>query len=126
MNENDLVELLNSGRYDEARLVLTERVNQDRDDRSSWMKLAAIAVRGQSFEDGVEPFMHLVRMSPKDILSSSGLASCLFESGEYQRVIQEVERFRGLFPCDANIPEPVRNLFMEHDDLLEKIASKEG
>lgn len=124
MNEKGLIELLSSGRYGEARIILYERVEKDQDDRSSWMKLAAIAVREHSFKDGVEPFMHLVRISPKDPLSSSGLASCLFEEGEYKRAKLEIERFRSLFSDEENTPESVRNLFIEHDDLLKKIAAK--
>lgn len=125
MNDSELIDLLNSARFDEARLVLYERVKQNRDDRFSWMKLAAIALRDQTFEEGVEPFAHLVRLSPRDTLASSGLASCLFESGEYLRAKQEIERFKILFPCEGNIQEPVRHLLREHDGLLERIASKE-
>ena len=125
MKNREITRLLENGSIDEAKLALHQNINSDSDDKSSWTKLAAIATRTANFEEGIEPFKNLVRISPRAPLASSGLAMCYFECGRYAEAEAEIDRFSQQFSQDVtSLSVTVESVLSEHKNMLERIRSK--
>ena len=111
--------LLEEGNLSRGEAELLKLVRIDPDNKTAWLYLAAIFSRSERYDELVEPYKNLVRISPRAAFPSSGLAATYFQLGLLDETLCEIERFKNLAEKQG---EDVEKVLAEHDRLKVQIS----
>jgi tetratricopeptide (TPR) repeat protein len=110
--------ILESGDIEQATELLLTIIQADDSNVGAWLLLCGISTRTQNWPLGVKSFGQLVRLRSTDCLASSGLVQSYYKLGEYEKSLDEIDRFKNA--ADKS-KENVQLVMEEHKKVADKI-----
>jgi predicted Zn-dependent protease len=93
---NEAIKLRDARRYAEAKAKLLALADEHPDSASVFGILADVYWRLHSLDNAIQCFARASKLSPKSELASLGLFHTLWEAGQTERALDEMERFMSL------------------------------
>ncbi len=103
--------LLDAGDINEAKELLLTISRSNPSEYSVCILLCGISTRTNDWILGKDSFEHLVKLRPSNSLASSGLVQSYWKLGDYDKALQEIDRFKD----NADLTnESAKNVLEEH------------